>query len=76
MNKFTAQDLGAIVAALANEADRAEREGRSLCACACRHALFKAQAQRDAVERREKRAAKKAAAALDDFNYVGSRHHY
>ena len=76
MNTLTAQDLMTIIVALSNEADRAEREGHKFTANASRHALFKVQALHTKTERREQRAAKKAAEALDDFNYVGSRHHY
>lgn len=76
MNKLTAHDLSLIVTALANNIDTCERDNHLCTAKYMRHTLFKVQAQRDAMERREKRAAKKAAEALDDFNYVGSRHHY
>jgi hypothetical protein len=76
MNKLTQHDLSLIVVALANDADRCERDNFPNLANQIRHTLFKVQAQLANAERRAKREAKKAAAALDDFNYVGSRHHY
>jgi hypothetical protein len=69
MNKLTLQDLNLIVVALANDADRCERDNFPNLANQIRHTLFKVQAQAINAMRRAKREAKKAATALDSHHY-------